>query len=486
MSFRTPRSVAARRGTILFFIVILLLIAGTSVLFLTDAVNHNIRNTQRTEDRLKAFYVAESGVQHVVDWFNRPTLSPQQSYFAPKNAAGQVDLAEGSYLDANGDSIIKTTYTVAANTLPVIDSVGSELFDGKVTSLIISPPLVSDPKGTVCRIKSVGEIHDNVHSTVEVSLYTNSIPAIFSPAAIISKSVATSGGQFNVHWGEVWAKGNLELTNPLKNKFPTVTDDKWYAGRAENWLVSNNGQNQYADGTVQGGYSGNQIQPNKANYYVPFLESTLNKKNTSMKGYENLFQKQKLAFPEYDYNTMKLFCLQRGFPVYKTTSDGFLLVDGEKKTFEQVFNDPRDPDDINFDELPQMAFIDTIDGAAPKVDRSNLTTLQLTGGEFYRGFYFMAANIKVAGQGSAAVYNNPVMPDKTIYNKNIRALWLAGLFYSYGKFESNGNNSVYGSLHAQDGYEGGGSWDVYYDYRLKDRNRYKVASKLSVRLWNTY
>ncbi len=494
MSFRTPRSVAARRGTILFFIVILLLIAGTSVLFLTDAVNHNIRNTQRTEDRLKAFYVAESGVQHVVDWFNRPALSPQQSYFAPKNPAGQVDLLEGSYLDANGDSIIKSTYAVAANTLPVIDSVGSELFDGKVTSLIISPPLISDPKGTVCRVKSVGEIHDNVRSTVEVSLYTNSVPAIFSPAAIISKAVATSGGQFNVHWGEVWAKGNLELTNPLNSKFPRVSEDQWYAGRAENWLVSNNGGNLYANGAVKGAYSATQIAANAGNYYMPFKESMLhadNKKGgpnspNNFMGHENLFQKQKLSFPEYDYTTMKLFCLQRGFPVYQTTSDGMLLVNGTKQTFEATFGDPRDPDDINFDELPEMAFIDTVDGTAPKPDGSNMTTLTMSGGEFYRGFYFMAANVKVAGQGSAAVYNNPVMPDKSIYNKNIKALWLAGLFYSYGTFESNGNNSVYGSLHAQNGYSGGGSWDVYYDYRLKDKNRYKVASKLSVRLWNTY
>jgi hypothetical protein len=148
MSFRTPRSVAARRGTILFFIVILLLIAGTSVLFLTDAVNHNIRNTQRTEDRLKAFYVAESGVQHVVDWFNRPALSPQQSYFAPKNPAGQVDLLEGSYLDANGDSIIKSTYTVAANTLPVRSTPSAAACStARSPRLVISPPLISDPQG---------------------------------------------------------------------------------------------------------------------------------------------------------------------------------------------------------------------------------------------------------------------------------------------------------------------------------------------------
>jgi hypothetical protein len=252
--------------------------------------------------------------------------------------------------------------------------------------------------------------------------------------------------------------------------------------------------NLYANGAVKGAYSATQIAANAGNYYMPFKESMLhadNKKGgpnspNNFMGHENLFQKQKLSFPEYDYTTMKLFCLQRGFPVYQTTSDGMLLVNGTKQTFEATFGDPRDPDDINFDELPEMAFIDTVDGTAPKPDGSNMTTLTMSGGEFYRGFYFMAANVKVAGQGSAAVYNNPVMPDKSIYNKNIKALWLAGLFYSYGTFESNGNNSVYGSLHAQNGYSGGGSWDVYYDYRLKDKNRYKVASKLSVRLWNTY
>ncbi len=485
----TPHSPRRRKkGTILFFIVILLLIAGTSVLFLTDAVNHNIRNTQRSEDRLKAFYVAESGVQHVIDWFNRPNNSPQLGYFAPKNViTGQVDLVDGMYLDANGKSVIKTTYTASGSNLPQIDSVGSGLFDGKVTSLVISPPLNTDPQGTVCRVKSIGQIHNEVKTTVEVSLYINNVPAIMSPAAIISKAAATSGGLFAVHWGEVWAKGNLELTNPLNQKHPTSKEDQWYAARAQEWLVSNNGQNLYANGTVEGGYSVDTILPNKQYYNIPYMEQFLNKKNKpAFLGHENLFQKQQLKFPNYDYTTMKLFCLQRGFPVYQTTADGYLLVNGEKKSFEEVFEDPRDPDDIDFDELPPIAFVDTIDGTAPKTDGTNMTTIKLTGGEFYRGFFFVAANVDCAGQGSAAKFNKPTMPDGTLSNQPINALWMAGLMYSYGKFGSNGNNSVYGSLHAEKGYEGGGSWDVYYDYRLKDQNRYKVASKLSVRLWNTY
>ncbi len=504
-----------RRASILMFATIMLTIAGSSVLLVTQSVTQNIRNIRRAEDRLQAFYIAESGIQHVVDWYNRPGTAPDISYFQPN--------AEDKWIDDSGNSIITDTLDVDTDSLPVLNLMAPSRSRGRVVELTVSPPRPpvngegGDPVGTVARVRSVGRTDSGVEATVEVVLYTNQIPLIGSPAGLVSRRGAASNGSFDVHWGEIWAQDDLTMVNNANKKFSSETDDPWFFARTVGHLRDH--QNvEYADGTVQGGYSSTPIPEFDAdgnptpNYYIPYLESALKPGQTAAqwRDHENLLQHQTLEFPEYDYDAMKILFLQNGWPIYRTTADGMLITGTDSngndiiQSFSDVFSylTGDDPDDLDPNAPSHLYFIDTIDGNRPAEDGSNLSTISMGGGgPFFQGYFFIGANVDMDGAGISPTFDCPEIPngmtlcdpahDDDLSNqfdsRQIDKCRLQGMFYSYGSSEMNGTGSVYGSYYSERGFQGGGTWDIYYDHRIHPDNlRNRVGSKLSVRLWNTY
>ena len=97
----------------------------------------------------------------------------------------------------------------------------------------------------------------------------------------------------------------------------------------------------------------------------------------------------------------------------------------------------------------------------------------------------MAANFYMGGSGNSPPLISPRKPDGTI-GQRINNARLYGLLYSYGQVDLQGTGDVYGSLFAERGFGGGGSWEVFYDFRLQDERRNRVGSRVRVQLWNTF
>lgn len=526
------------RASVLLYSVFLLSVAGVAVISLTTLVNHNFWEVRRTEERLVAFYIAEAGVQRVVDWFNRghnawlePRL-PENNDTDPKNNISLYTWSDGQYSNtafqnffapdpatgkfvAGTSSVFAQRLAAAGKTeleikmdypvyLPVIRDPSTSANKGTVFSLLLQPPITSgpdaDPIGTVARVICVGETNvTKVQSTVWVRMYDNPVPELVMPAPIISKGGAASNGQFNVNWGEIWTKDDMILPRNLDNKFtfPTPKQDPWFYARSEKALRGGNSNLQYADGTQDSGYNDNPIAPGSPNYFIPYLSSIVVSKDKDFKDRENLLQYQTLKWPTYDYNTMKTLVLRQGYDYYRTTSSGDLIVGEDSsgnpiiKSFYEVFNrnggdNPLNPNDIDRKEFPPIVFIDTIDGKPPRADGSNMATIRNTGsGPFYHGLFFIAANIYMGGAGNSPMLQKPERPDGTS-GSPITNCRVHGLLYSYGMGEFQGGGDVYGALFAERGFAGGGSWSIYYDISLSDPLRNRVGSSIRVRLWNTY
>lgn len=468
--------------------LIMLVVAGVGIVALVQLTTQNVRDVNRSENRLQAFYVAEAGTQHVVDWFNRPDDSPDRDYFSP--------WPDGNFLDGQNQSVVQSVLEVEPDFLPAITAGSNGQLGGQVVALIVEPPWVDDPPATVARVTSVGRSPRGIESTVEIRLMDNRVPSITSPAAILSREGASSSGQFQVNWGEIWTRDNLDLPHPLNQKFPNSRDDPWFGARSEANLVRATGNNtNYADGRERGGYSNSPIEQGAANYYQPFLESTLDRRNNQLRDYENLYQNQEnLAWPDYDYDTMKTLAQYHGFPIYRTTAGGDLITghDGAGnpivRSFDEVFDRRTHdgPDDVVPDDAPPLYFIDTIDGNPPRADGANLATIRVQGGgPFFHGNFFIGANIRFGGAGNSPTLNNPRKPDGSL-GQAIRSTRLYGMFYTYGQSEFQGQGDIYGSVYAERGFGGGGNWEIFYDHRMQDETRTRVGSRLRTQLWNTF
>ncbi len=474
-----------KRASILLTTVVMLVVAGLAILALIQLTTQNVRDVARSEQRLQAFYTAEAGAQRVIDWFNRPEVSPDPEYFSPDE--------DGNYVDELGRSIITESLEAPPDFLPEVRRGANEAFRGRVTTLIVEPPWSDDPPFTVARLTSIGEADGGVDATVQMRLMDNRVPSITSPGAILSLRAASSGGQFQVNWGEIWTREALHLPQPLWNRFPTSDDDPWFGVRSETHLRDHQGSD-YADGRDRHAYTSTPIEPTAPNYYQPFLEETLHQSNNNYRGYENLWQHQQIDWPTYDYETMKHLVQYHGFPIYRTTPEGDLITghdaNGEPivQTFMEVFDSREfaNPNEVDPDNAPPIYFIDTVDGNPPAPDGSNMATIRVQGqGPFFHGSFFIAANVRFGGAGNSPSLDHPRRPDDSI-GQRINDTRLYGLFYTYGLAELYGNGDIFGSIIAEGGFEGGGNWEVFYDHRLSDESRTRIGSRLMADLWNSF
>lgn len=310
------------------------------------------------------------------------------------------------------------------------------------------------------------------------------------PAAVLDSGlVAADSGSFEVHWGEVWATGDIRCPNNGWSRWPKSLVDPWFAVRCGGYLRNYTGI-LYADGSEGNGTPGSDDgfvsvppMPASANYHSPFLDATLaryngNYKNLDLVYRENLLQHQTLTLPDLSYATIKQWVLDNGYSYYRATADGLVEdpVSGQIAPFDQWFSrlgdpgnplSPLDPDDIAPGAPFPVVFIDTPSAVAPDtwlVTNGALPEIDISGSDprFFHGLFFIASDFRWIGAGEGATFDGPVMPDDTTSNAPIEIV-LHGFLHTYGKATFSGNPGIYGAISAARGFDGGGTLRVYYN-----------------------
>ncbi len=414
MTHRTFARRIGRRGSIFLAVLIIMILAATGVVLSTAATTYELRQARRSYDRQQAYYAAEAGVQRVVHWYNNPASAPAS---LAVRSGGNVPAAASTWAASSSD--LETSFTLRMK--------HSGRTIAKVVELEVGPPPggVAAGKATV---KATGETLTGVRATIEVVLKAPSSTPLIIPAALMTEGLVTTGGNFQVHWGEIWAQGDVEapvqwkdwpLTIPGSTAYvepsgPAPGQDPWFQVKSEGYLRSSNGTN-YIDGRIDGlstatapalpggDYSTTSDWDNEPStpdelhmsghpYYQPFInfdgiDPTIPHLHANNYGghpdhefRENIYTNQTLDWPDLTYDTMKNYVLDNGLAYYRLTNDGDVVDEnGVARDFYYMFSratslspgdtrdgiEPTDPDDISRDQAAPVIFVDTPDGRSP-------------------------------------------------------------------------------------------------------------------------
>ncbi len=176
-----------------------------------------------------------------------------------------------------------------------------------------------------------------------------------------------------------------------------------------------------------------------------------------------------LQFPDLlaAYNDFKVAAKQHG-RYYGTDAAGNIYLDGIKDAAHLVDFNTEFGNSDRVNDPYDLLFIDTIDGTPPKADGSNLATISNSGtGVGMKGVFWIGANMLQKGAGNPAnlVAESPAAGHPT---QTLAKVYLDGVLYCAGTIDVTGNPVVFGSVVAENGFTGSGTFDVWYNWRLKD------------------
>ncbi|MEQ8822131.1 MAG: pilus assembly PilX N-terminal domain-containing protein [Sumerlaeia bacterium] len=386
----------------------------------------------------------------------------------------------------------------------------------------------------ITKVIAHGLTPTGVEVRVESILTENLFLNLRSPAAIITTAAAQFNGQFNVHWGELWAQHDVTMPGSWKNMVPRLSDtedynsakgvDKWFRFRTSGEIYDN--QASYADGRDKSGFSsavpyetGNSGDPMYDLYTNPYHENYIIDK--TLAGLETIRRHQDLDFPGYDYDHVKRFFLQNDMPYYWTDSSGTIYWKDRETgvvmsdRYSTLFGvDPSDPEYGDFRE--NVVFIDSVpvdDSGNPHptnptvindtyYPRNPHTSIALipeiaeSGSSLHtRGAFFVAVDMDFGGGGSPPSSSTILDDDGSQYvtlpdGSSVKSsdhfpVFHNGLMYSWGVLAVSGNRNFFGSVFAEQGYGAGGNPDVYYNYRMRDGSWLQLnVSKVNRTLWD--
>jgi hypothetical protein len=309
-------------------------------------------------------------------------------------------------------------------------------------------------------------------------------PSMNIDAAITSHLESGTGGQFNVHWGAAWSKGDLMLPNGGVNNVPTTLEDPISHLNAVGNVLMSSGK--YADGTSNG--SLDPLPPEAPNYYEPWLGYDPLHLNIHQHVDPSLYN-----WPTLEYEEWKLAALDRGH-YFSTDAEGNLYYGTEENEstlidlteFAEIIDQRGDltvntavPGDQTLPE-EKVIFIDTVDGLPPNnpLDPSlstNLANVEISGGGgiFTRGIFYVAGNIEIGGAGGPPdiwIQDPEFLASGGVFGtQELQGVRHMGVIYTDGVYLQEGNQITYGAIIARGGFGTGGTPNVYYNARGSDR-----------------
>ncbi len=291
-------------------------------------------------------------------------------------------------------------------------------------------------------------------------------------AALISMAITPQSGNTKVHWGEVWTKsdvnmpaksqcGHIDKTSGSYDPFVSyrtegslLFDTTWKVG-AGNDIYDPVNRTSPGDPPASGAYSDKPLLPDGTYRQYTQLDQHV--------------PAGTLKWPDLlgAYEDFKVAAKQHG-RYYGTDAAGNIYRDGIEDAAHLVdFNTEfGNADTVN--DPHDHVFIDTIDGTAPKADGSNLATILNSGtGTGMKGIFWIGANMVQSSAGNPAnlMVESPAAGHPKV---NLAKVYLNGVLYSAGYIDVTGNPVVYGSVVVQKDFRGTGTFDVWYNWRLKD------------------
>jgi len=385
-------------------------------------------------------------------------------------------------LDADDGRVRKALAKwLGEDALMFTDAQGREL--ARVTSIeLIHPSKFTDPvdiaervsKPVITKVVATGRaLRDGVQVTASALLLDNRLMSIGSPAAIVSEDTTEFNGQINAHWGEIWARSDVNLPNNWLTTIPRLYRDKpyglvqyrndrdfndpWFRLRimGEMYVTNLTGTRvAFPDGRSDDGYVMLSEAPDGyESPDIPYLTVTRDAADKDFDHLDNMLQRvPHLPFLNYDYHEVRSFFLQYDLPYYWTDEKGIIYGrdrDITSNTYGQVIGQdynawfniaPNDPD--YFDYFEQFTFIDMppvneegeilwVEGATGKVPAINDEyrprhpdegvyagynfTIPWDTGTHSRGLLFAAPNMTMNGGGSPPDCNEILDPDGNPY-----------------------------------------------------------------------
>ena len=413
-------------------------------------------------------YLAESGIQQVLAWFNHPEdfqgggqfqngfQGPPQTFFQRRflkdNGTPSYFLHGKTPFQGtreNPDLLLSIPQDDHFLNHPSTGRFASLNNLGKIIQLKVYQP--GHPWG-LCTVESRAESKSGLQKTIIVELEP-------SPLTPIQAAIQTDSGSdglgvpIRTHWGEVWVKGDGDLGKQL-SLIPTLDP------------LATPSSASYGSGANKDPWV--QFRIEDSIHSPTPLECTSCSQPYIKSGHDNIFQNQGLFSSDFspdrwDYKKAKAFSKSIG-RYYSTDLNGRLYRDGiedssHQSTPQTVFSSTEPGDHQGF------VFIDTIDLRPPH--SKNLATITIPM-DYTEGLYYINAHITIStiGQGRPLTVFTPPFNQSLNGRKQMRLsrVNFNGVLYTTGSILAKESFKSYGSLVSQRGFIHPDQFEIWYNH----------------------
>lgn len=455
---------AERGGALIVVMVVLVALTMLGLLGLTFTVRE-INGSGDHKGYQQAVYMAEGAINQVINWFQAPSSFTDSGNFQNGYSGTAASFfakrmrSNTNYLDDNRAS--QFTGTLAS---PDLGYDSTNLDDntflnnattgvlkdfatiGKITQLLVYAPPAT---GNVATVRATAQSLSGRSSTIEVVLGPSAFAGV--RGAIESKSGAQWGGNFEIHWGDIFVLGNMELPSPISNKVPS----------RDPTAILNNGS--YGSGAKDAGHSDRWLDSSISGSYTGVSQDFPGANQPYASPYTNLYQNQTVTVDTLDYETMKAIARATN-SYYVAEITGTIRKNGAGASLD--FKTLTDGN-------TQYIFIDTPNQKNPASGGTSFT-ISVSGNYSTNGIIYAAGNLEIAGTGTGQNLSSVLTPPDPTSGSRLSVsdlrVHVNGLVYTTGSFGGNGNPKVYGAIVAEAGFSSSGSPAVWYNYDVSNGN----------------
>jgi hypothetical protein len=328
------------------------------------------------------------------------------------------------------------------------------------------PPAAGDPVVCDFKILTTGSTPNGIDKTILAYMTVNPVLSIKIPAALISFNGVGVNGNAKVHWGESWAKNNIQMQS--RNQYSYLATDPNAIWRTEGLIDTWGGITLSGPGTYAGWKIDTAVNPDitssavypadmgvAADYDGHFYQDVPSNVFDDLGGWPNM-----------DYATFKSLAQLHG-RYYSTDASGNIYRDGVETSANQI-DFLTEFGVLDHTTAPyDLVFIDTIDGNPPAADGSNLANIGVNGSSLgMKGIFYIGANFSATGTNNGT--GTVVMESPYATSVSDVSIFMNGVMYTAGTCALAGGTNVYGAVIAQNGFSGSGTPDVYYNDDLAD------------------